>query len=83
MVWAGICHDVRTQLIIVQGTLNAVKYRDDIIVLSFCPFCNSETLITSFNAQDSLAVLWRCLKIGHTTGLLARSPDSRSLLRTV
>jgi hypothetical protein len=29
MVWAGICHDVRTQLIIVQGTLNAVKYRDD------------------------------------------------------
>jgi hypothetical protein len=49
MVWAGICHDVRTQLIIVQGTLNAVKYRDDIIVLSFCPFCNSETLITSFN----------------------------------
>jgi hypothetical protein len=49
MVWAGICHDVRTQLIIVEGTLNAVKYRDDIIVLSFCLFCNSETLITSFN----------------------------------
>ena len=38
MVWAGICHDGRTQLIIVQGTLNAIKYRDDIldpIVLSF------------------------------------------------
>jgi hypothetical protein len=38
LVWAGICHDDRTQLKIVQGTLNAIKYRDDIldpIVLSF------------------------------------------------
>ena len=31
MVWAGICHDGRTQLKIVQGTLNAVKYRADIL----------------------------------------------------
>ena len=30
-VCAGICHDDRTQLKIVQGTLNAVKYRDDIL----------------------------------------------------
>jgi hypothetical protein len=34
-------------------------------------------------AQTSLAVLWRCLRIGPTTGRLARSPDSRSLLRTI
>jgi hypothetical protein len=26
MVWAWICHDGRTQLKIVQGTLNAIKY---------------------------------------------------------
>ena len=31
MVWAGICHDGRTQLKIVQGILNAVKYRDNIL----------------------------------------------------
>ena len=31
LVWAGICHDGRTQLKIVQGTLNAVKYRADIL----------------------------------------------------
>jgi hypothetical protein len=30
LVCAEICHDGRTQLKIVQGTLNAVKYRDDI-----------------------------------------------------
>jgi hypothetical protein len=29
MVWAGIFHDGRTQLKIVQETLNAIKYRDD------------------------------------------------------
>ena len=34
-------------------------------------------------AQTSLAVLWRCLRIGLTTGRLARIPDSHSLLRTV
>jgi len=30
MVWTGICHDGRTQLKIVQGTLNAVKYEENI-----------------------------------------------------
>ena len=34
-------------------------------------------------AEASLAVLWRRLRIGSTTGRLARSPDSHSLLRTV
>ena len=33
--------------------------------------------------QASFAVLWRCLRIGPTTGRLARSPDSCSHLRTV
>jgi hypothetical protein len=31
IVWDGICHDGRTQLKIVQATLNAVKYRDDLL----------------------------------------------------
>jgi hypothetical protein len=31
VVWAGICHDVHIQLTIVQGTLNAVKYRYDLL----------------------------------------------------
>jgi hypothetical protein len=38
MVWAGICHDGRTQLKIVQGTLNAVKYREDILDPIILPF---------------------------------------------
>ena len=38
MVWAGICHDGCTQLKIVQGTLNAVKYRGDILDPIVLPF---------------------------------------------
>jgi hypothetical protein len=38
IVWAGICRDGRTQLKIVQGTLNAVKYRDDILDPIVLPF---------------------------------------------
>jgi hypothetical protein len=38
MVWAGICHGGRTQFKIVQGTLNAVKYRDGILDPIVPPF---------------------------------------------
>ena len=38
MIWAGICHDGHTQLKIVRGTLNAVKYRDDILDPIVLPF---------------------------------------------
>ena len=38
MVWAGIRHDGRSQLKIVQGTLNAVKHRDDILDPIVLPF---------------------------------------------
>ena len=38
MVWVGICHGGRTQFKIVQGTLNAVKYRDDILDPILLPF---------------------------------------------
>jgi hypothetical protein len=38
MVWARICHDGRIQLNIVQGTLNDIKYRDDILDPIVCPF---------------------------------------------
>jgi hypothetical protein len=34
-------------------------------------------------AQVSLVVLWRCLRIGPTTGRLARSPDSLNHLRSL
>ena len=54
MVWAVICHDGRTQFKIVQETLNAVKYRDDIldpIVLPFLQQRNFDHLFQHDNAR--------------------------------
>ena len=54
MVWAGICHDGRTQLKIDQGTLNTVKYRDDSldpIVLPFLQQRNFDHVLQHDNAR--------------------------------
>ena len=54
MVWDGICHDGRTQLKIVQGTLNAVNYRCNIldpIVLSFLLQRNFDHVFQHDNAR--------------------------------
>jgi len=58
MVWAGICHDCRTQLKIVQGALNAVKYRDDIldpIVLLFLQQRNFDHVFQHDNGRCHVA----------------------------
>ena len=58
MVWAGICHDGRTQLKIVQGTLNTVKYRDDSldpIVLPFLQQRNFDHVFQHDNARCYVA----------------------------
>jgi len=44
MVWAEICHDGRTQLKIVQGTMNAVKYRYGILDPIVLPFQQQRNL---------------------------------------
>jgi len=58
MVWAGICHDGCTQLKIVQGKLNAVKYRDDFlepIVLPFLQQRNFDHVFQNDNARCHVA----------------------------
>ena len=54
MIWTGICHDDRTQLKIVQGTLNAVKYRSDIIDPIVLPFLQQRKLdhVSNMKMQD-------------------------------
>jgi hypothetical protein len=51
MIWTGICHDDRTQLKIVQGTLNAVKYRSDIIDPIVLPFLQQQKFDHVFNMK--------------------------------
>ena len=81
MVWAGIYHDGRTQLNIVQGTLNAVKYRDDILDPIVLPFLQQRNFDHDFqhdNARCHLArVCQDILNQNHTRVLPspALSPD--------
>ena len=53
MIWAGICHDGHTQLKIVQGTLNAVKYIDDILDPIVLPFLQQENFDHFFQNDNA------------------------------
>ena len=59
IVCAGICHDGRTQPQIVQGTLNVVKYKDDIldpiVLLPFLQQRNVEHVFQHDNARCHVA----------------------------
>ena len=53
MVWAGIFHDGRTQLKIVQGTLNVVNYRDDILDPIVLPFLQQRNFYHVFQHDNA------------------------------
>ena len=58
MVWGGISHNGKTQLVTVNGTLNAQKYRDDIlapVVLPFMQADNDVTILQQDNAPPHTA----------------------------
>jgi hypothetical protein len=66
MVWPGISRDGHAQLKIVHGTLNAVRYRDDIldpIVLYFLQQPNFDHIFHHDNA------------ICHVAGTLSRMSE--------
>ena len=46
MVWGGITWATRTQLVTVNGNLNAVQYRDDILDQYVLPFINANAPLT-------------------------------------
>ena len=45
MVWAAICFNGRTDLVHIQGTLNGVRYRDEILAPHVIPFVNANNVI--------------------------------------
>ena len=53
MLWSGICHDGRTQLKIVQGTLNAVKFRDDTLDPIVLPFLQQRHFVCVFQHDNA------------------------------
>ena len=58
MVWGRISHNGKTQLVTVNGSLNAQKYRDDIlapVVLPFMQAGNGMTILRQDNARPHTA----------------------------
>ena len=58
MVWGGIAHGIKSQLIIVAGNMTAVRYRDEILRPVVVPLVNG---ITSW---CELSMLWLTLSKG-------------------
>jgi hypothetical protein len=53
MVWAGIFHDGRTQLKIVQGILNVVNHMDDNLDLIVPPFLQQGNFVHVFQHDNA------------------------------
>ena len=49
MVWGGISGRYRTDLVIVQGNLTGVRYRDEILMRHVQPFMNAHPDVTLFS----------------------------------
>ena len=48
MVWAGIGYGYRTQLVVIDGNLNAQKYRDHVLALHVVPLLQNHDVISVF-----------------------------------
>ena len=76
LVWVGICHDDRTQLKIVQGTLNTIKYRDDILDPIVLPFLHQRNFDYVFQHDHAICHVARVcqdfLNQNHTVFFLRR-----------
>ena len=58
MVWAGIGYGYRTQLVVIDGNLNAQTYRDHVLALHVVPLFQNHDVISVFqydNARPHIA----------------------------
>ena len=44
MVWGGISHGVKMPLVVIQGNLTAVRYRDQVLMPHVLPLVNAHNL---------------------------------------
>ena len=53
MVWAGISYGYRTQLVIIDGNLNAQKYRDHVLAPHVFPLLQNHGVISVFQQDNA------------------------------
>ena len=81
MVWGGFTAHHRTQLVIIQGNLDAVQYRDRIVGPVIIPFLQRHgagLTLQQDNARPHTARVIQCFMQRHEVDVLpwpANSPD--------
>ena len=78
MVWAAIAHGYRSPLVVIDGNLNAQRYRDDILAHRVIPLFHNNANIsifqydnaTSHTARDTVHFLGQITLISLMTGPL-------------
>ena len=53
MVWAGISYGYRTQLVVIDGNLNAQKYRDRVLAPHVVPLLHNHGVISVFQQDNA------------------------------
>ena len=53
MVWAGIGYGYRTQLVVIDGNLNAQKYRDHVLAPHVVPLLQNHNVISIFQQDNA------------------------------
>ena len=48
MVWGGVSQHHRTELVVIAGNLNAVRYREDILLPHVVPFLQAHPLFSVY-----------------------------------
>ena len=76
MVWGGISHWVKTPLVVIQGNLTAVRYRDQVLMPHVLPLVNAQNLtfqhamrdhmLPGFVATSSTRIMSKCSIGPHT-----------------
>ena len=81
MVWGGICSEGKTDLVVLDGNLNAERYIDQVlrpVVLPFVQQHNNRTLFQHDNARPHIARIVKEFLQTNNVNVLpwpARSPD--------
>ena len=71
MVWGGIAYGRRTQLHIIRGHLNAIRYRDEILSLHLVPFLQQHNLtLQQDNARPHVARICTAYLQAHNIDVL-------------
>ena len=73
MVWGGISHGVKTPLVVIQGNLTAVRYRDQVLMPHILQLVNAHNLTFQHdNVRPHVARVCRdCLNQNNVRARLA------------